>query len=273
MVRQLKPLNQKNADLINTICEHRTGKNKQFLEKNKALWLNAWNRYEEKKGDPWQLRAARFCAGNEQLFPALYERSSQCAELSYIQELRSEGRTPVCPYCGGKGNASVDHYLPQSIYPEHSLHPRNLIPVCRPCNSNKSNKTKGSQKGVRFIHPYYDNLAGKHVFSLTLVPPFEVVEFNLKVHPTVRAKNERHIVRFHLDELKIEDRALKYFSEEWDIVKKMISGCKRVALARNMVQILKLRSEKEHNCPNGWDILLYDAILSTPKCLHYLAKQ
>ena len=50
----------------------------------------------------------------------------------------------VCPACDGqrpdsigmKNYADVDHYLPKSSYSFLSIHPVNLVPVCRECNSS-----------------------------------------------------------------------------------------------------------------------------------------
>lgn len=44
----------------------------------------------------------------------------------------------VCPVCDQKSDLrELDHFLPKSIYPFLSLHPFNLIPVCKDCNSTE----------------------------------------------------------------------------------------------------------------------------------------
>lgn len=51
----------------------------------------------------------------------------------------------VCPACDGKWNrvmksktySDVDHYFPKSLYPFLAIHPVNLVPICKECNSQK----------------------------------------------------------------------------------------------------------------------------------------
>lgn len=62
----------------------------------------------------------------------------------------------ICPFCGGIGSASnVDHFLPKANYPQFSIFPGNLVPVCRDCNTEKSNKIYPLQE-MQILHPYYD---------------------------------------------------------------------------------------------------------------------
>lgn len=61
--------------------------------------------------------------------------------------LRATAKNGICPLCGINGVATLDHYLPKSRYPMHSVNPKNLIPACENCN-----KGKGSQ----IFHTEYD---------------------------------------------------------------------------------------------------------------------
>lgn len=61
-----------------------------------------------------------------------------------------------CPFCGGIGRAiNVDHFLPKANYPQYSVFPGNLIPVCRDCNTGKGNKIF-PERHLQPLHPYYD---------------------------------------------------------------------------------------------------------------------
>jgi len=61
-----------------------------------------------------------------------------------------------CPYCAGIGTTrTLDHYLPKAKFPALSVHPHNLVPACRDCNTDAGAnfpKSLNSQP----IHPYLD---------------------------------------------------------------------------------------------------------------------
>lgn len=62
----------------------------------------------------------------------------------------------LCPFCGGLGHAStLDHYLPKANFPAYSVHPSNLVPCCRDCNSGK-NASFGTEVHEQTLHPYLD---------------------------------------------------------------------------------------------------------------------
>jgi 5-methylcytosine-specific restriction endonuclease McrA len=46
----------------------------------------------------------------------------------------------VCLCCGSTSNIAIDHIKPYSKYPELAIDINNLQPLCRSCNSKKSNK-------------------------------------------------------------------------------------------------------------------------------------
>ena len=58
----------------------------------------------------------------------------------------------LCPLCGQRVVATLDHYLPKSRYAALAVNPANLIPACSDCNKAKSNAVDDT------LHPYYDNI-------------------------------------------------------------------------------------------------------------------
>jgi len=62
-----------------------------------------------------------------------------------------------CPYCGINEPATLDHYLPKEKFPEFSIYPLNLIPICNVCNSKyKGAKFLSPAGGMLFMHSYFD---------------------------------------------------------------------------------------------------------------------
>lgn len=61
-----------------------------------------------------------------------------------------------CPYCAGIGTArTLDHYLPKAKFPGLSVHPHNLVPACRDCNTDAGVGFPITQN-LQPIHPYLD---------------------------------------------------------------------------------------------------------------------
>lgn len=61
-----------------------------------------------------------------------------------------------CPYCAGIGTTrTLDHYLPKAKFPAFSVHPQNLIPSCRDCNTDAGAGFPEEQR-LQPIHPYLD---------------------------------------------------------------------------------------------------------------------
>ncbi len=68
-----------------------------------------------------------------------------------------------CPYCGGIGSPkNLDHYLPKANFPQFSVHPLNLIPACRDCNSENKGSRYALSEEEQILQPYTDK---DHFFS------------------------------------------------------------------------------------------------------------
>ncbi len=63
----------------------------------------------------------------------------------------------ICPLCGQRVVATVDHYLPQTRFPKLNLTPVNLLPACSDCNKRKLAGVPQSAE-EQTLHPYFDNL-------------------------------------------------------------------------------------------------------------------
>lgn len=79
----------------------------------------------------------------------------------------------LCPLCGQRTVASVDHYLPQSLHPAFNLTPANLVPACADCNKSKLAKlAKNAEQQT--LHPYFDDLGNERWLTadvLETAPP------------------------------------------------------------------------------------------------------
>ncbi len=74
----------------------------------------------------------------------------------YYDRLIAAAPGGKCPYCGFGHATTLDHYIPKSRYPEASVHPSNLVPSCKDCNTGKLSSYV-TIEGKQVIHPYFDH--------------------------------------------------------------------------------------------------------------------
>lgn len=76
------------------------------------------------------------------------------------EQIRMAPEHGICPLCGQRVVASLDHYLPKSHYPQLTLTPINLVPACSDCNKSKlAQAPQNAQE--QSLHPYFDDLGNE----------------------------------------------------------------------------------------------------------------
>jgi hypothetical protein len=75
----------------------------------------------------------------------------------------------ICPLCGQRTVATVDHYLPQSRYPRLNLTPVNLVPACADCNKQKLAGVP-TRAEDQTLHPYFDDLGNERWLIVEVLP-------------------------------------------------------------------------------------------------------
>lgn len=104
-----------------------------------AALLNCYSRLKNKNVSPSNVRALLFLA------------------------------VPKCPYCEVGEVAELDHVLPQSVWPEYTIHINNLVPVCGKCNGHKSTRSYLTSKWS-YRHPYLgDAMTSKVLFAKAII--------------------------------------------------------------------------------------------------------
>lgn len=78
---------------------------------------------------------------------------------SYIYYKKIREAEHCCPYCGflSRRVAQLDHYLPKSVFPVHSITVDNLVPICMECNNNKDTYFSTNEDNT-LLHPYFDEV-------------------------------------------------------------------------------------------------------------------
>lgn len=189
-----------------------TGDSKQFLHligsalhgDNRATYLSIENslyaKYDEYDANASTLEALTPLWTQKQLEN---EKQWDCAHEMYGRERKeisnlweylknaNGGKIIKCPLCGVRDVTDLDHYAPRSIFPEHSVNPRNLIPTCHECNLEKDHVwlTKGGHRII--FHAYFDNPI--HIL-VAIGSTIKIDQYNIPYvelyqnHPTKRPK-------------------------------------------------------------------------------------
>ncbi|EHR6399720.1 hypothetical protein ORN63_000269 [Vibrio parahaemolyticus] len=96
-------------------------------------------------------------------------RTQKVKEIfSLIENAQPVNFLKRCPYCGVTLPKTYDHYLPESLYPELSVHALNLIPCCNSCNQTKNNYWKNNSHRL-FLHFYIDTIPDVQYLNVRLI--------------------------------------------------------------------------------------------------------
>lgn len=114
---------------------------------------NAYRRYIRTKGLPIT-RPLNTCEEQKKALIAAYENRPKVANLEWIDLINYNG-LESCPFCGGDGARTIEHYLPKACYPEFSVFSLNLMPSCGSCNTKRNNINEYGAP-TALLHPYFD---------------------------------------------------------------------------------------------------------------------
>jgi uncharacterized protein (TIGR02646 family) len=160
--------------------------------------------------------------------PARRKVDPQDSYKKYRKELREDFNNS-CGYCGDsdercdKSIFHIDHFAPQSLFPELALDYANLVYSCRYCNVSKSNHWLGTDSSVAndgisgFVDPCdqnYDVHLGRsssgRICANTKVGAYIVKRLKLHLlrHELLWKSRRMRELRVHLDDL-IEEIKLR----------------------------------------------------------------
>ncbi|WP_325918568.1 HNH endonuclease [Pseudomonas frederiksbergensis] len=102
------------------------------------------------------------------IYKSHFARNNSPSRLLY-EQIKMAPEFGICPLCGQRIVATVDHYLPQSLYPALNLTPVNLVPACSDCNKRKLAGVAARAED-QTLHPYYDDLGTERWLIAKIIP-------------------------------------------------------------------------------------------------------
>lgn len=257
--------------LANVVAERQAGVNAALFTGWAAEWRQRVETYLQNGGSPDQVPTWPQIAPHAGTFQRLYTHARPgSAQRAVLDQLRDHG-LDLCPACGEAGvPQTLDHYLPKGKYPEFSIEPANLFPMCDACQSAKKEKT-GTVAGRYFIHPYFDTFSRPQIVNLSITPPYESPGFLLAPHPEL-TDVEVVLVGTHLRELDIHERYVVFFRNEHRRLLRNVSRMR--ANGQDVIQSLGgFMAGFADPTPNSWQYVFYDGVLGNPDLRRYLTAE
>lgn len=236
-----------------------------------VLWQMAYANYRRHKGNPWQVARTNFIPDVSAEQTDLYKSRSSSEWIVKIRHMQLQS----CPMCGSSVTGSVDHYLPKEDFPEFSVMAANLVPACSHCNSGVKGRTfRGATPNERFLHPYFDALAGKPLWLTRIIPPYQAAQFEPAPMPGL-SSNNRELVQFHLRHVlgpQFHRNAANLWATYPQHLRDEVEGTAPVssALARKEVA-RSLRRSISTSGANSWNASFFRGLSEDEDARKYLA--
>ena len=251
------------------VVERSKGVNKSFFDRIRLVWKARARLYEIYKGDPEILKSWLNDEAEKGALNNLYNNHSNASRHgSAIRSIR-EHDMQLCPACGELGTPNtLDHYLPKDIYPEFSIFPLNLFPMCDICQIKKGKKTTSTSNRRLFIHPYYADFIEKQVVFLNISGDFKNPVAELVLDSGLSA-DERRLLGSHVTELEIDSRFIKFFSVEYIRLLRVVNKIRSTGLdVRSSLAIFEASALlKGCNC---WEHIFYHGVTKNESLMEYL---
>jgi hypothetical protein len=194
----------------------------------------AYREYVLKKGSP-SIIPIMIDTTQRAEFENAYSNKSIGAGLSWISELYINGLNS-CPFCGGDGARTIEHYLPQASYPEFSVYSLNLLPSCGSCNS-KRNSLNAYGAATRPLHPYFDKRILNKLNAYTVVTlKSGIIGFDLSYDRLQFTEEEQLRIDYHM-EISLDETS--YINRTLDSLETLkISAEKYISPAKFRAQVI-----------------------------------
>tara|TARA_R110001583_G_scaffold117545_2_gene268684 strand:- start:179 stop:1057 length:879 start_codon:yes stop_codon:yes gene_type:complete len=208
---------------------------------------------------------------HQDLLVEYYEKAPASLKRELLKR-RNEHGLYLCPFCGApKKPDTLDHFIPKVQWPEFSIFPNNLVPQCRGCAPIKGENYYCNEEGVaKFIHPIYSNLLQRFRFKITVTfdevnnkPSFSIVLIRILDAET----NEIKRVIFHLKNLKIQQRIIKFCNEDYRRWMRRLSKNRfdlRIALRQRLSEM------PENDWGQDWKTAFNKGLLENENAINFL---
>ncbi len=259
----------------NVIEQRKRGQNREYFESICVTWFQQLEKYNKVGGDPVQIAQSFIAAGDKEKLINLYSDTNKGSyHIPYIEKLRRPSpRLPLCPVCGEEGTPNtLDHYLPKNIFPEFSIHLKNLIPMCDICQGVKLETFVNAAGEKKYLHPYFD-MVSSPVMYIRIVPPFSSpVRFELQVLSSLSPALANQVTR-HLSGLELPTRMEEYCRSKYIQLLRYVAY-NRSHAKQELTELLDgFLFMAEQTAINSWPATFYRSVIQNAELMNYLRNE
>lgn len=222
------------------------------------------------------LRANNVWSIHKDKFLQLYAYKRACIKKLRSNIIELSGKIHKCPYCSIGPVGSMDHYLPKEEFVYYSVHPFNLIPCCKDCNTSKNKNWLDMDSNRRlFLNSYVDDVERVQFLFVKIDVSGNEPDCTYYVE-NVNRLNARmfKIVESHFAKLELDNR---YMDQSYEVITTLASEIQRKKRKHSDDEIIKEKKEeiddnkKQYGC-NNWKLVLEYECVDNPTVYSYLSQ-
>jgi hypothetical protein len=260
-----------NDDFIDTIVQERSGGiNAIFFQDIREQWKLRVKCYAVNRGNPESIEPWTVVGPHKSKFQNLYlSPAEDSVQRPILEDLRSR-TLQICPACGEDGTPNtLDHYLAKETFPEFSVTPINLFPMCDACQTEKGTKMMSAAHERMFLHPYFDDFVNKQIVHLVIGAPFGAPEHIDLLPDAALSAQEAALVKRHIDELGIKARYHRFFKSEHLRLIRLVKEMRRTGQeVRHTIEIFRMYAAQKS--ANSWGHVYFTGVLANDQLMSFL---
>ncbi|NOI76979.1 hypothetical protein F0224_14915 [Vibrio coralliilyticus] len=253
-----------------------------FLQEQLEDVTGAYDNYVALSGNALRVSPINITDDLASALKVHYTSEPKC--FSFIPTLRKSSRR-VCPMCGSLGTGTLDHLLPQALYPEFAVFSKNLVPACD-CNSKRKEVVTGvcTETGnpVRVLHPYFDDCLSERqiYFSIVPDPEYPLARFELRyINPT---SPQYDSIRFHVEKVVVPSGICDGMDDMWSSLADYPSDKIHTIPSNTPISLDKLntalfdalgRHDREKTTPNNWESIFVYSIIESESAKEWIVQK
>lgn len=170
----MKRLSEPDNSMANTLLDGiiKRKRNKEYITRltaNKIYIIKRYTVYQEQKNKLENIGASIIYMDEDKdaihtAFSTSFKKRIKKSELKKVYDECNN----ICPFCGDRKIEEIDHYIPKEAYPEFTLYPGNLVPLCNKCNKKKGERFLDTENKRQFINVYYDDIDNLNFISINI---------------------------------------------------------------------------------------------------------
>ena len=261
---------QNAEEIFNKALKRKSKTNKLKLERIKSVVFDRFKEYSKYKNNLEDIEESpKCCIDEKQALIGCYTRNTEYEVGILTSNIISMQTTSVqskCPHCGLSEPETIDHYLPKDIFPEFSILPINLVPMCGRCNNIKNADWK-VENNRNSIHFYFDEFIDKKFLYCELI-----YKNQMDIEPTAKFKlvkseeiteSQFAVIKNHFETFNLYDRYSKHIVET---ISCKYETCKESGLSIEISKTIlraDIKSKSRRHGVNYWEVCVLEAILNS----------